>query len=366
MFLILSIIAGLWSCNGEYSDLEDGLYAEIKTSKGDIIVQLEYEKTPVTVANFVTLAEGKNIYVDEKFRGKPFYDGLKFHRVINDFMIQGGDPLGTGSGDTGYKFKDEITDLRHNGPGILSMANSGPATNSSQFFITHVETPWLDGKHTVFGHVVGNGMEVVNKIIQDDSIYSIKIIRKGTAAKKFDAVKVFNDYYTLEAEKKANEEKVLEAERQEYLTKFKEIIDQNIEKFHVEKSKATKTKSGLEYFITQKGTGKKPENGSRIMVFYAGFFENGEIFDSNIEDVAKQFGVYNEQRKIQGGYTPIPFQYGTKQGMIPGFIEGIEQLNIGEKATFFIPSHLAYGEAGFRNVIPPNANLIFEIEIAQN
>jgi len=172
--------------------LEDGMYAEMTTSKGVIILQLEFEKTPLTVANFVGLAEGA-IENTAKKVGVPFYDSLKFHRVIKDFMIQGGDPLGNGSGGPGYKFKDEIVpELKHTGPGIFSMANAGPKTNGSQFFITHKATPWLDGRHTVFGHVI-QGQDVVDAIVQGDIIVSVKIIRKGKPAKKFDAVKTFTE-----------------------------------------------------------------------------------------------------------------------------------------------------------------------------
>jgi len=186
------------------NNANEGVFAEIETSKGKIVIALEYKKTPVTVANFVSLAEGTNTEVkDEKLKGKPFYNGLKFHRVIADFMIQGGDPAGNGSGGPGYAFKDEIVaDLKHNSGGILSMANSGPKTNGSQFFITHKETPWLDGKHTVFGHVT-SGMDVVNAIKQDDLINKITIVRKGADAKKFDAAKIFTDYMA----NKANEDK---------------------------------------------------------------------------------------------------------------------------------------------------------------
>jgi len=201
ILLALVLIASFYSCKNKKNNLPDGLYAQIETNKGTIILQLDMEKAPVTVANFVTLVEGKNEFItDEKLKNKPFFDGLKFHRVIKDFMIQGGDPLGTGSGDTGYKFKDEISDLKFDKGGVLAMANNGPGTNSSQFFITHVETPWLEGKHTIFGHVVEKGMDVVNKIEQDDYMTKVTIIRNGEAAKKFDALKIFHDYFAVESE----------------------------------------------------------------------------------------------------------------------------------------------------------------------
>lgn len=358
IILLLVLTTTLFSCKDKYSELPDGLYAEIVTSKGTIVAELEFEKTPVTVANFVSLAEGKNAFATENLRNKPFYNGLRFHRVLADFMIQGGDPLGNGSGDAGYKFKDEITDLRHDSPGILSMANSGPGTNGSQFFITHVPTPWLDGKHTVFGHVVLNGMETVNKIIQDDTIVSVTIIRKGQEAKKFDAVKVFTDYFNnIE-----NEAKQIE---KEYTDKYKTVIDEKVALFEKSKATAIKTPSGLQYIIIEKGTGKKPLDGTPIFIHYAGFFENGTLFDSSIEQVAKDFGKYDEARSAQGGYQPIAFQAGKKVGMIPGFIEGIEQLSFGDRALIFIPANLAYGEAGAGNVIPPNTPLIFDITLME-
>jgi len=362
----LAIVALFFSCKEKHANLEDGLYAEIVTGKGTILLALEFEKAPVTVANFVTLAEGKNTFVAEQFKGKPFYNGLKFHRVISNFMIQGGDPLGNGSGDTGYKFKDEITDLTFDKEGLLAMANSGPATNSSQFFITHTATGWLDGKHTIFGHVVENGMETVNKIVQDDAIVSITIIRKGEAAKKFDAVKIFNDYFSNEAE---NQKKAiaLEAENKKmYAEKYKDVIAEKVAFCANKKTVATKSPSGLTYTILKKGNGKKPENGKMVFIYYAGFFEDGTLFDSNVAAVAKKFGKYDPTRDAQKGYSPIPFEAGRKVGMIPGFIEGIEKLNFGDQALIFIPSELAYGAAGAGNgLIPPNTNLIFEIELLE-
>ena len=188
--LFIYILAGVVllicaACN----DLGDGLFADIETNRGKIITKLEYEKTPLTVCNFAALAEGNM----EKQKGKRFYDGLKFHRVISiangdgqEFMIQGGCPEGTGRGNPGYQFPDEFdSSLRHNRPGILSMANSGPGTNGSQFFITIVPTPHLDGRHTVFGSVV-KGQDIVNSTIQGDVIKKITIIRNGKKAKSFE------------------------------------------------------------------------------------------------------------------------------------------------------------------------------------
>ena len=356
------VIASFYSCKEKQNNLPDGLYAEIETNKGKIIVQLDFEKAPITVANFITLAEGKNEFVtNENLKNKPFFDGLKFHRVIKDFMIQTGDPMGTGSGDTGYKFKDEFSDLKFDTGGVLAMANNGPTTNSSQFFITHLATPWLEGKHTIFGHVVENGMEVVNKIEQNDYINKVTIIRNGEAAKKFNAVKIFNDYFTIESENQ-NKRAAIDAENKKvYNEKYKEVREQKVAYFTDLKTKATKTPTGLQYVITKKSGGKKPAKGTNVFIHYAGFLEDGELFDASIESVAKTFGKYDENRAAQNGYQPIPFQAGKKDGMIPGFIEGLEQLSFGDKAVIFIPSRLGYGAAGAGGVIPPNANIIFEI-----
>ena len=366
IFLLLIATFMMISCNDSHSELKDGLYAIIDTDRGEIILQLEYQKAPITVANFVSLAEGKNTFVNEKFKGRPFFDGLKFHRVIPSFMIQGGDPEGTGAGDTGYKFKDEITDLQFDKGGILAMANSGPSTNSSQFFITHLETPWLNGKHTIFGHVVENGMEVVNQITQDDAIKSIKIIRKGETAKKFNAVKVFNNFFNNEQENLEKQSKI-DAELKSIVdAKYKDVKDQKVAALQELYKTATKTPSGLQYKITSKGKGKKPVNGQNLYIHYAGFLENGDLFDTSIESVAQTFGTFNPQRAAARQYLPIPFQAGKKDGMIPGFIEGLEKLSFGDKAVLFIPANLAYGAQGAGGVIPPNANIIFEVELLES
>tara|TARA_R110000868_G_scaffold1781_3_gene14228 strand:+ start:2993 stop:4117 length:1125 start_codon:yes stop_codon:yes gene_type:complete len=364
ILFVLLVIATLTSCKDENSNLPDGLYAKIETSKGTIILALDYKQAPITVANFVTLAEGKNDFVtNENLKGKPFFNGLKFHRVIKDFMIQTGDPLGTGSGDGGYKFKDEFNDLRFDKGGIMAMANNGPATNSSQFFITHVATPWLDGKHTIFGHVVENGMEVVNKIEQNDFIKSVTIIRNGEAAKKFNAVKTFFNYFSIESENQKKKMEIDAQNKKAYNEKYKDVREDKVKYFNALKSKAIKTSTGLKYVITKKSGGKKPEKGSTLYIHYAGFLEDGQLFDSSIENVAQTFGKYDQNRANQGGYQPIPFQAGKKDGMIPGFIEGLDKLSLGDKAILFIPSHLAYGAGGAGDVIPPNANIVFEIEL---
>jgi peptidyl-prolyl cis-trans isomerase A (cyclophilin A) len=356
---------------------DQGIFAEIETSKGIIILKLEYKKIPITVANFIALAEGTNASVtDENLKGKPFYNGLKFHRVIPEFMIQGGDPQGNGSGGPGYAFKDEfITELKHDRPGILSMANSGPKTNGSQFFITHKETPWLDGKHTIFGNVI-TGQDVVNKIAQDDIINKITIVRKGAEATKFDAVKTFGNYMAnkggddekdaaiaAETQKKQNE---IEAQKKaEYNAKFASVISAKAKYLADTKATATETASGVRFKVLQTGTGIKPADGTNVFIHYAGYLEDGSLFDSSYENINKEFGKFDENRGKQNGYQPFPFPYGKKDGLIPGFLEGLSLMNLGDRAFIYIPSKLGYGERGAGNVIPPNANIIFEIEMLE-
>ncbi|PZX94306.1 peptidylprolyl isomerase [Flavobacterium aquariorum] len=310
----------------------EGIYATIATNKGNITVELFYKKTPVTVANFISLAEGKNPFVTvERLKGKPFFDGLKFHRVIKDFMIQGGDPDGNGSGGPGFAFKDEFTDSKFDKAGILAMANSGPATNGSQFFITHKDTPWLNGKHTIYGQVT-QGMAVVNAIAQDDVITKITISRKGEAAKKFDAAKVFTDYYG----NKAVEEK-LKAEKEESERAAANAIA--LKEF----ANGQTTASGLKYIVLKEGTGAMPTLTSNIKAHYTGSFVNGTIFDSS----------------VQRG-EPIDFNLNQ---VIKGWTEGLQLMKEGAKYKFYIPYTLAYGERGYPGAIPPKSDLIFEVEL---
>lgn len=337
--------------NGEKMKLEDGMYAKFTTDKGDILLKLHYDKTPMTVANFVALAEG-NMKNTAKGEGEPFYDGLKFHRVIADFMIQGGDPLGSGAGDPGYKFADEIVaELKHDGPGVLSMANSGPNTNGSQFFITHKETPWLDGKHTVFGKVI-SGQEVVDKIAQNDVMQKVEIFRKGKEAKAFNALEVFE-----KAKEEAAARQAEEAKRKAEEAAKKAVEDQR----RVEEMTATakKTKSGLFYEVIKEGNGPKPEVGQTVEMHYAGYFADGKIFDTSVKEIAQKEGVYDQRREP---YAPFPVQYGPGARVIQGWIEGLQLMKVGDKYKLIIPPNLAYGAAG-RQGIPPNSWLVFEVEM---
>jgi len=308
--------------------MQEGIYARFTTSKGQILVQLTHDKTPGTVGNFVALAEG-NLENSAKPQGTPYYDGLKFHRVIADFMIQGGCPLGTGTGDPGYKFDDEfVSELKHDGPGVLSMANAGPGTNGSQFFITHTATPWLDGKHTVFGKVV-EGQEVVDAIAQGDVIETLAIERVGDAAQNWNAVEAFRVFENARAKREEEAKKAA----QEALDKLAAGFDQ--------------TDSGLRYKIIQKGSGAQAEKGKSVSVHYEGSLDNGQVFDSSY------------RRK-----DPITFTLGIGQ-VIQGWDEGISHLKEGDKARFVIPSYLGYGERGAGGVIPPNATLVFDVELVK-
>ncbi len=305
--------------------MNNGIYAKFTTAKGEILVQLEHEKAPGTVGNFVALAEG-NLENDIKEQGTPYYNGLKFHRVIPDFMIQGGCPQGTGTGNPGYKFDDEFhPDLKHDTPGKLAMANSGPATNGSQFYITHVPTPWLDNKHTVFGSVI-EGQEVVDTVKQGSEM-SLEIIRVGTEAESFNAVEAFRSFEGSREKRDAEEN-----------AKQKELLD-SVAKGYDE------TASGLRYQILQKGNGKQATKGAGVSVHYKGQLLDGTVFDSS----------YKRKQ-------PIDFNVGVGQ-VIAGWDEGIQLLQVGDKARFVIPSDLAYGSAGAGGVIPPDATLIFDVEL---
>ena len=311
------LAASLLGNRAQAAALADGLYAEMDTSKGKITLRLEFEKAPLTVANFVGLAEGTKEN-NVKKAGVPYYDGLKFHRVIPDFMIQGGCPLGTGTGNPGYKFEDEChPDLKHSGPGVLSMANSGPVSNGSQFFVTHKATSWLDNKHSVFGNVV-TGQKVVDAIAKGDSLKSMKIVRvgkkaaadKGKLAASLDAV--------------ANKIKALESEHGK---------------------KVVSTASGLKYIVKRAGAGAKVGKGKKIKAHYEGRLINGRMFDSS-------------RRRGQ----PLEFVVGTGR-VIKGWDEALSDMSKGEQRILIIPPDLGYGSRGAGGVIPANATLVFDVEL---
>ena len=351
--IILLLITINFSCNMSQKSDNSTINALIETNKGEIITELFFKQTPVTVANFISLSEGNNKEVSEQYKGKKYYDELTFHRVIEDFMIQGGDPTGTGSGSPGYSFKDEIVEsLKHDSAGILSMANAGPGTNGSQFFITHKETPWLDGLHTVFGKVI-SGQEIVDSIEQGDSILSITIERDGKEANKFNASKIFTNHF--------KEEEKLKKEKEKMFQKLKN----DVSKEHATlKTKSLETETGLKYFINSTNNGDLVDENKTILTHYAVYFEDGTLLDTSILEVAQRFNQVNAQRKSAGGYTPIEARVGPKDMMISGFKEGLKLLKIGDKATLFLPYYLAYGETEQRG-IPAKSNLIFEVEIVE-
>jgi peptidyl-prolyl cis-trans isomerase A (cyclophilin A) len=306
--------------------MENGIYAKFNTTKGAILVKLTHDLTPGTVGNFVALAEG-NLENKARPQGKPYYDGLKFHRVIPDFMIQGGCPQGIGTGGPGYSFDDEFhPSLKHDKPGVLSMANSGPASNGSQFFITHVPTNWLDNKHTVFGHVV-EGQDIVDAVAQGDVLETLEIVRVGEEAEKWHAVEAFRTFEGNRQKKIEDAKKAAEAKMEELAAGF------------------DKTESGLRYKMIQKGSGKQAESGKTVSVHYEGSLETGKVFDSS----------YPRKK-------PIEFRLGQGQ-VIEGWDEGIALLQVGDKARFVIPSYLGYGASGAGGVIPPYATLIFDVEL---
>lgn len=374
LILLLSTL----SCQNKYPELGNGLFAEFATTKDTIVVELFYEKTPLTVANFVGLAEGIHPKLADSVQGIPFYNGTIFHRVINEFMIQGGDPSGTGMGKPGFTFGDEFDEtLKHDKPGVLSMANSGPATNGSQFFITEVPTPWLDNKHSIFGQVV-KGQEVVdsisnvqvmpgsNKPLEDIRILSLNIIRQGFSANRFNAAKTWKREFPLLEEKRLKkiEEAKQEAERQ------KKIAEEKMETAAAEilpvledyKSKATTSDSGLLSYTIKKGNGEKPKQGQSVKLYYQGYFTDGKLFGTNIKDIDIKCGTYDEKKEQRGFYNLMPMQISADAQMIPGFKEGVFNMKKGDKTFLYLPSHLAYGEAG-RGPIAPNSDLIFIIEM---
>jgi peptidylprolyl isomerase len=328
---VILILCAMETVNAAPGDaaLGDGLFARINTNRGDIVLRLEYQKTPLTVCNFAALAEGKMNVA----RGKPFYDGLTFHRVIADFMIQGGDPAGNGTGGPGYKFPDEfVSTLKHDGPGVLSMANAGPNTNGSQFFITHTATPWLDGKHTVFGRVV-EGQNMVDSIKQGDKIVKIIIIRNGASANAFKTDQEAFDKLLSQASDAAKK-------------RVQEQRLADIAEINKNYPNMTMTASGIRYNIQKQGTGNKPVKAQTVKINYKGMLISGKVFDNS---------------DVRG--KPLEFMAGTGQ-VISGMDEMVMDMKLREKRLMIIPPELAYGDRSVGDgLIPANSFLVFEMEL---
>lgn len=375
LFLLISVT--IISCKPtKYSELKDGLYAEIKTNKGDILLELYADKVPMTVANFVSLAEGTNTRLTDSLKGKNFYEGIIFHRVVNNFVIQGGGFTPSGRKAPGYVFGDEFPknedgDLlyKHKGFGVLSMANGGPKTNNSQFFITHRAIPHLDGKHSVFGKTTVNPnqlktiqtkfkdslkiskaidsvrMSVVNAITQGDTINTVEIIKIGSKANSFDASEVFDRqlrrFSNTEKERKAEELKVEQARYSKYLEDKKIFLNK------MDEPKSTKTDSGLRILALKKTKGKKVDVDKPLTVNFTLYVADGTRVQSTLD----------------AGMKPFSFTLNDPQRpMIAGFKEGLLTMREGEKSRLFIPYYIGYGENAF-GPFPKKADLMFEIEV---
>lgn len=372
--VVLLVLVNI-SCQEKYPNLEDGLYAEFVTNKGTMLAELYFDKVPVTVANFVALSEGNHPMVKEEYKGKRYYDSVTFHRVVNNFMIQGGDPTASGMGDPGYKFPDEFhPDLKHDKPGVLSMANPGRDANGSQFFIMEKEWPSLDNRHAVFGQVI-EGMDVHDSIsnvkvidparrnhkpVEDVVIETINIIRVGKEAKRFNAPKVFEE----EMPKIKEKQEKLKAEAKEKADALaKDAMAEFAKKDEELKDKLIVSETGMKMAFTHKGDGVKPTSAQRVNIACAGYFEDGSLFWTTWKEVAEKNGKYDEQQDKAGYYAPFSMPYNETASLVAGFREAMLKMKIGDKARVYIPSHLGYGESGRAPLIPPNTNLVFDIEL---
>jgi len=376
---LLLLIPFIFSCNSaKYEGLKDGLYAEIQTNKGDILLELYYEDVPMTVASFVSLAEGNNEKVPDSIKGKKYYDGIRFHRVVNNFIIQAGDPTETGKGFPGYRFGDEFPVDKnneylytHNDYGILSMGNSGPDTNGSQFFITKTPSQHLDGKHAVFGKTIINSFQlkelkkqfsdtiklqkaidslrlsVVNSIVQFDTIKTIKIIRIGDDAKKFDAPKVFEEEMVQFELGEEGRQKIKDAIEEKRYNEY--LVNRNAFYAKLDESNAIKTASGLGFLVLKSNPkGQKVVDHKSIRAHFSLFLADGKKIQST-EDTG----------------SPLVFRLDDKQRpMITGFAEGVRMMREGEKARLFVPYYIGFGEAAY-GPFPAKSDLIFEVEILE-
>jgi peptidyl-prolyl cis-trans isomerase A (cyclophilin A) len=376
IFLIATVFLLFISCVPEkFKDLNQGLYAEIETNKGNILLELYAEDVPKTVANFVALVEGTNSMLLDSLKGENFYEGVVFHRVVPNFVIQGGGFTPSGKKNTGYLFGDEFPrnekdDLiyKHNDQGVLSMANGGPTTNNSQFFITHRAIPHLDGKHSVFGKTVVNSLElkglqqkysdslqlkkaidvtrmaIVNKVLKNDTILTVNIIRIGAKAKDFNAAEVFDS--EVAKFKKSKEDKVKQAIKSEEKRYSKFLEDKKAFLLEKDEFKAIKTGTGLRILKLKKTKGRKVLDTKKVTANYALYLADGKKMQAS-EDIGK----------------PMVFDLNNKQKpMISGLKEGLLSMREGEKSRLFIPYTIGFGNEKF-GPFPAKSDLVFEIEI---
>jgi cyclophilin family peptidyl-prolyl cis-trans isomerase len=311
------------------AQLPDGLYAEIVTDRGTIICQLEFEKAPMTVSNFVGLAEGT--IAANGVTGKRFYDGLTFHRVEKGFCIQGGDPQGNGSGGPGYEFPNEVrSDLKHDAAGVMAMANAGPNTNGSQFYVTLGAASWLDGGYSVFGHVV-QGQDVANAIQIGDHMKSVRILRNGAKAGAFTVTQ--KGFDALVARAKAGLEDGRKGAKAAALADIRKKWP-----------KLATTKSGLMYEVLKKGTGKdSPAASATVSIRYKGMLVNGKVFADTTADDAETVEI--------------------GRMAIKGWAEALVTMKRGETRRLVIPPELAFGSGGYGNLIPGDAFVVFDLEL---
>ncbi len=322
-----TVLISVTSC-ASGPDLPAGLYARIDTAKGPVTILLAFDKAPLAVANFVGLAEGT---LDAHI-GKRFYDGLTFHRVEQDFVVQGGDPAGDGSGDPGYNFPDEFDPtLRHDAPGVVAFANYGADTNGSQFYITLAAAPVLDDSYTIFGRVV-EGMDAVMELAVGDVMTKVTILRIGDAAKSFKSdQEAWNQYYGSAAEgAKAR----IRATR-------KLVTDGIIAKW----PGLVLRPDGIMSMTLKEGTGQTMRRGYLVNIAYKGMLPNGQVFDQSI---------------LHGG--PYEFELGIGK-VILGWDMMVSEMKKGEKRLVAIPPEFAYGMEGAAGLIPPNSYILFELEV---
>ncbi len=325
----------------EQATAPDGIYAVLETDLGTIVCRLLFERAPLTVANFVGLAEGtlqfREVGTGELVR-RPFYQEILFHRVIEDFMIQTGDPTGTGNGGPGYHFRDELdTGLSHDRPGTLSMANAGANSNGSQFFITEVPTPWLDGRHSIFGRVVF-GLDVVSAIADSevegsrpvDPLYlqRVSILRRGDGAEEFDAEAVFEELEDLSPSEQS------ERRAAEFATRLEELRGDSLPR-----------EDGSRYTVVEEGEGVQPTPGQTIRVHYVCYLPDGSVVESTRRRARSMRLVAGEPRR------------------------GLDwelwylEMKPGERRWVFLPPELGFGDRGIPGVVPPGSPLILDLEL---